>query len=216
MATTPTPSTRDQATEERILEAAHTVFLRDGTAGARMQEIAREAGVNHAMLHYYFRSKERLAEMVFRRAATEFFPGVLQRLATDAPLGDKVAAVIAFELEHLARHPYLPGYLISELTHHPERAEQLVTMVTGRPVHAVREGLLGVLRAQLAAEASAGRMRPISAEQFLVNLIALCVFPFAAQPMVRALLGRDAAGFADFIAERKASLPAFFLAGLRP
>lgn len=216
MAAAPLSSTRDQATEARILDAAHTVFLRDGTAGARMQEIAREAGVNHAMLHYYFRSKERLAEMVFRRAAAEFFPGVLQRLASDAPLAEKVAAVVAYELEHLARHSYLPGYLISELTHHPERAEQLVTMVTGRSVHAVRDGLLGVLRAQLEPEVAAGRMRPISAEQFLVNLIALCVFPFAAQPMMQALLGRDAAGFADFIAERKATLPGFFLAGLRP
>jgi AcrR family transcriptional regulator len=207
---------RDRDTEERILEAAHTVFVRDGTAGARMQEIAREAGVNHAMLHYYFRSKDRLAEMVFRRAAGEFFPGVLQRLGADLPIAEKVALVVAYELEHLTRRPYLPGYLLSELTHHPERTEQLVTMASGQSVEAVRDSVLGVLQAQLAAEQAAGRMRPISAEQFLVNLIALCVFPFAAQPMVRALLGRDAAGFAAFIAERRESLPAFFLAGLRP
>jgi hypothetical protein len=89
-------------------------------------------------------------------------------------------------------------------------------MATGQSVDAVRDGFLGVVRAQLAAEQAAGRMRPISAEQFLINLIALCVFPFAAQPMVQVLLGRDAAGFAAFIAERRESLPAFFLAGLRP
>jgi AcrR family transcriptional regulator len=216
MSTTRPPDARDHDTEERILEAAHAVFLRHGTAGARMQEIAREAGVNHAMLHYYFRSKERLAEMVFRRAAAEFFPGVLQRLAADVPIPEKVAGVVAYELEHLARRPYLPGYLLSELTHHPERAEQLVAMATGQSVDRVRDAVLGVLRTQLAAEQAAGRMRPISAEQFLVNLIALCVFPFAAQPMVQVLLARDAAGFAAFIAERRESLPAFFLAGLRP
>ena len=56
-----TAQSRDKDTEQRILEAARTVFLRDGTAGARMQEIAREAGVNQALLHYYFRSKERLS-----------------------------------------------------------------------------------------------------------------------------------------------------------
>jgi AcrR family transcriptional regulator len=216
MSTTRPPDARDHDTEERILEAAHAVFLRHGTAGARMQEIAREAGVNHAMLHYYFRSKDRLAGMVFRRAAGEFFPGVLQRLAADVPIAEKVANVVAYELEQLTRRPYLPGYLLSELTHHPERAEQLVAMATGQSVDAVRDGFLGIVRAQLAAEQAAGRMRPISAEQFLINLIALCVFPFAAQPMVQVLLGRDAAGFAAFIAERRESLPAFFLAGLRP
>jgi len=57
----PSSQARDGDTEQRILDAAHTVFLRRGTAGARMQEIAKEAAVNSALLHYYFRSKERLA-----------------------------------------------------------------------------------------------------------------------------------------------------------
>ncbi len=206
----------DGATEARILDAAHTVFVRAGTAGARMQEIARVAGVNHALLHYYFRSKERLAEAVFRRAASEFFPALLATLGSDAPLDEKVARVVAIETEQLRRRPYLPGYLLSELTHHPERAEQLVALATGGPAEEVRARVLRVIEAQIAERVAAGTMRPIAAGQFVVSLVALCVFPFAARPMVRAILGLDAAGFDAFVVTRGDELPAFFLAGLRP
>src|SRR5262245_30229361 len=113
---------KDGDTEQRILDAAHTVFLHRGTAGARMQDIAREAGVNQALLHYYFRSKDRLAEAVFRRAAAQLFPRVIEILASDADLDDKVAHVVDLELEHLLRAPYLPAYILSELAHHPDRA----------------------------------------------------------------------------------------------
>ncbi len=212
---TPAPE-QDPATEERILDAAHRVFMTRGTAGARMQEIAREAGVNHALLHYYFRSKERLAEAVFRRAASEFFPALLATLGSDLPLEEKVARVVAFETDQLRRRPYLPGYLISELTHHPERAEQLVALATGGPTAELRERVLRVLDVQIAERVAAGAMRPIAAGQFVVSLIALCVFPFAARPMVQAVLGLDAAGFDGFVAARRDELPTFILAGLRP
>src|SRR5262252_8977190 len=82
-------TTRDRDTESRILDAAHRVFVRSGTAGARTQEIAKEAGVNSALLHYYFRTKERLAEAVFRRAAGQLMPAVIRILASDIPLDEK-------------------------------------------------------------------------------------------------------------------------------
>ena len=77
---------KDTDTEKRILHAARTVFIRHGTSGARMQEIAEEAGVNQALLHYYFRSKERLSEAVFSEAATRMFPMVIQILGSDEPI----------------------------------------------------------------------------------------------------------------------------------
>src|SRR5438094_8998727 len=96
---------RDGTTEARILDAAHAVFVRRGTAGARMQEIAAEAGVNQALLHYYFRSKDRLSKAAFERAAAQFMPAVVRVLASDAPLEAKVARIIDLELDHLARAP---------------------------------------------------------------------------------------------------------------
>src|SRR6185369_16720116 len=123
---TPATPPLDGQTEQRILDAAHTVFLRRGTAGARMQDIAAAAGVNQALLHYYFRTKARLSEAVFQRAARELFPQVIAVMSSSEELEPKVARVVALYLDLLARTPYLPGYIISELTHHAERVRQLI------------------------------------------------------------------------------------------
>src|SRR5512139_1959430 len=89
------PVATDRETEQRILDAARTVFVRRGTAGARMQEIAAEAGVNQALLHYYFRSKERLASAVFQQVAARVFPVLLQVLGSDMTLDEKVERVVS-------------------------------------------------------------------------------------------------------------------------
>ena len=207
---------RDGRTEQRILDAAHVVFVRRGTAGARMQEIAREAGVNQALLHYYFRSKEQLAQAAFARAASQFMPAVIDVMAGGGELEDKVARVVALELDHLSRTPYLPGYILGEVTHRPERAGQLIAAMAGQQATDIRPRVLGALAEQLDARISAGTMRRIAPQTFIVNLMALCIFPFAARPMLMTMLGLDEQGFAQFIARRREELPAFFLEALRP
>ena len=79
------------------------MFVRRGTAGARMQEIAAEAGVNQALLHYYFRSKEQLARAAFERAGSQLMPAIVRVMASDAAIEDKVRRVVAIELDHLSR-----------------------------------------------------------------------------------------------------------------
>jgi len=212
----PASQGRDSDTEQRILDAAHAVFVRRGTAGARTQEIAKEAGVNSALLHYYFRTKDRLAEAVFKRAAGHLMPRVIGILASDLPLEQKVEQVVDVELRQLQKTPYLPGYIISELTHHPARAAQLFSTVTGLEPTEMSMRVFKSLRAQITERVKDGRMHPISPEQFTVNLLALCVFPFAARPMVMALVGLDEAGFTQFIERRRKELAPFFLRALRP
>src|ERR1043166_506047 len=185
----------DGTTEQQILDAAHAVFLRRGTSGARMQDIAAEAGVNQALLHYYFRSKDRLSEAVFMRAAVQLFPRVIEVIASDRPLEEKVERVVHIELDQLSRTPYLPGYIISELHHHPERVRQLIGALTGMTPEDVRPKVFSRLQRQLEAGVKAGTLRPITSDQFMVNLLSLCIFPFAARPMLMALLGLDDAGF---------------------
>ena len=209
-------SGRDRDTEQRILDAAHTVFVRRGTAGTRMQEIAREAGVNSALLHYYFRAKDRLAAAVFQQAASQLLPAVIRVLGSDAELETKVEQVVEIELRQLTATPYLPGYIISELTHHPERVTQLVASAAGATPAEIGARVFKVLRSQINARVKAKRMHAISPEQFAVNLLALCVFPFAARPMVMALAGLDQAGFEKFIDRRRKELAPFFLRALRP
>src|SRR6059058_2945750 len=121
----------DADTEQRILDAAHRVFLRRGSAGARTQEIADEAGVNKALLHYYFRSKDRLAEAVFARIMRDLFPPLIALLGSDLEIEDKVHRFVAFELDALAKNPFVPAYLIAEMNQHPDRVPQLVKALTG-------------------------------------------------------------------------------------
>jgi TetR/AcrR family transcriptional regulator len=207
---------QDRDTEQRILDAAHAVFLRRGTAGARTQEIAKEAGVNPALLHYYFRSKARLAEAVFQRAASSLMPAVIGILASNTELEGKVRQVIDVELRQLSKTPYLPGYIISELTYHPDRMKQLFSTVTGMAPGDIGGIVRRRLGAQIAARVRAGSMHPIEPEQFAVNLLALCIFPFAARPLISAMLSLDEKGFTAFIDRRRKDLVSFFLRALRP
>jgi AcrR family transcriptional regulator len=211
-----TPPDRNGNTEQQILDGAHTVFLRHGTSGARMQDIAAEAGVNQALLHYYFRSKERLSEAVFRRAAAQLLPRVIEVMASAAALEDKIARVVEIELDYLLSAPYLPGYIISELHNHPERVRQLLSAVTGMTPEHVGPRVVTRLRRQLEEGVKEGRFRPIPPDQLIVNLFSLCIFPFAARPMLMAILGMDQPGFERFIAQRRGQLADFVLGALRP
>ena len=208
--------TKNGDTEDRILEAARTVFLRHGTAGARMRQIADEAGVNKALLHYYFDDKATLSAAVFRRAARDLFPRVLRVLRSDAPIEEKVGRVVEIELDHLAEHPFLPGYILTELHGQPGRARELIATLAGERARQFVPEVLDTLEAQLEARAREGTLRPVDPRQFLVNLISLCIFPFAAAPMLKAMFDFDDEGFRGFIRRRKEILPELFLEGLRP
>ena len=211
----PVPA-REAATEERILDAARVVFLRDGTAGARMQEIAAEAGVNQALLHYYFRSKERLSTAVFQQVASRIFPALAQTLGAETSLDEKIDQLIGIYLENLLRNQFVPGYVISELHHHPERVQQLLAGAMGADPQVVMPALLKTLERQINERVRNGTMRPIKPQQFVMNLISLCVFPFAARPMLSIIFGMDDAAFVRFIEQRKKELPDFFRRALRP
>ena len=204
LSTPPDPETR-----ERILDAAHAVFTRKGTAGSRTQEIADEAGVNKALVHYYFGTKAALADAIFERALATLLPliwGILDDPART--LEQKVRAIVRAQIEFNAARPYFAGYMLSELHAEPERLARIMGRRGPIP--------LQVLRKQLRDEARAGRIRPISAEQFVATMMGLLIFPFAARPALCQLLQLDSAGWQAFVEERRRQLPEFILAGLRP
>src|ERR1041385_2718134 len=161
---TPDPVADD--TESKILDAAHAVFLRSGTAGARMQEIADEAGVNKALLHYYFRNKERLAAAVFERVARGLFSRIAQLATADVDLEEKVRLIIAAYLDQFVRTPYAPGSLICEMNQNPDRATQLLEALGGPgPKTVPALPFLAALGAQIQQRVDAGTMRPMSPRQ---------------------------------------------------
>lgn len=210
-----TPRT-DHETEQRILDAARAVFIRRGTAGARMQEIAAEAGVNQALLHYYFRSKDRLSTAVFQQVASRIFPGLAQVLGSDKSIDEKIEGVVTLYHETLSANPFLPVYMLSELHHDPSRVSQLLQAATGHTPSQMLPPVLDTLERQIAQEVKAGRMRPISALGFAVNVISLCIFPFAARPMLAIAFQMDDDAFRRFMAQRRPEVIAFIRNAIRP
>ncbi len=199
----------DQDTRDRILDAAHTIFVRKGTASSRTQEVAAEAGVNKALVHYYFGTKAALADAIFERALGALMPRLFGILADpDRSIEEKVPAIVREQIDFHSARPYFAGYLISELHAEPERIARLMTRQGRVP--------LDVLRKQLRQAARAGTIRRISAEQFVANMMGLLIFPFAIRPALCELLSLDAAGWRAFVEERRRLVPAFFMAGLRP
>lgn len=196
-------------TRERILDAAHAVFVRKGTANSRTQEIADEAGVNKALMHYYFGTKAALADAIFERALAGIMPRIFGILADEArSIEQKVRDITREQIDFHSARPYLAGYVVSELHAEPDRVSALFGKRGGPP--------LDVLRRQIREAVKAGAMRPISAEQFVVNLMGLLVFPFAMRPVLSVLLNIEPSGWAAFMEERGRLLPDLILAGLRP
>jgi TetR/AcrR family transcriptional regulator len=200
----------DLETRERILDAAHTIFVRKGTASGRTQEIAAEAGVNKALVHYYFGTKAELADAIFERALGTIMPRIFGILADpDRSIEEKVPAIVREQIDFHSARPYLAGYLISELHAEPDRIARLMTRRVGRVP-------LDVLRKQLREGAKAGTIRQISAEHFVTNMMGLLIFPFAIRPALSELLSLDATRWRAFMDERRRLVPDFFMAGLRP
>jgi len=112
---------KDTGTEEKILAAARKVFTTKGMAGARMQDIADEAGMNKALLHYYFRDKEKLFETVFLAEAQKFFPTINAIFASEQPLFEKIETFVSEYIDEMLENPYLPWFVINEINRDPDQ-----------------------------------------------------------------------------------------------
>ena len=110
---------KETGTEEKILAAAKKVFVRKGMDGARMQDIADEAGINKALLHYYFRNKELLFEKIFADSAGRFIPKVKSILLSDADFYQKIEQFCAEYITMVMANPYMPVFVMSEMQKQP-------------------------------------------------------------------------------------------------
>jgi AcrR family transcriptional regulator len=199
----------DLETRDRILDAADRVFTRKGTASGRTQEIADEAGVNKALVHYYFGTKAALADAVFARALGMLVPRIFGILADpERGIEQKVPAIVKEQIDFQSAHPYLAGYMVAELHASPDRIARLMGAHGRVP--------LDVLRRQLQEGARAGKLRRMSPEQFVASMMGLLLFPFAIRVALCELLDFDSRRWQAFLDERRRHLPDFVMAGLKP
>jgi AcrR family transcriptional regulator len=195
----------EQETETLILDAARHEFQHHGYSGARMQQIADRAGINKAMLHYYFRSKDQLFQKVFQEAAQRLIPRVLEVLNGDLPLEEKITTLVHRYLDMLGENRFLPGFVVHEINQNPERFKKFMKEQVEPP----KKFLMQLKQAQMDGRIDEGDPR-----QFMVNLIGLCVFPFIAQAMIQTMLQMDSDDFDAFLTERRKTLPQFVMQGM--
>ena len=119
----------DKLTEEKIFEAATEVFVEKGMDGARMQDIANQAGINKALLHYYYRTKEKLFTAVFEMIARKIFRKFAPVFDENLSLEDKIRFFFKEHITFLQENPGLPGFILNEVNRHPERIKKLLASV---------------------------------------------------------------------------------------
>ena len=166
----------EKNTEEKIIVAAEKVFIEKGLAGARMQEIADEAGINKSLLHYYYRSKEKLFTMVFKLAFKTFAPNLIKAFGGDDDFFTKIERFVFAYLSIIDKNPHIPVFIISELGNNPKRLVDIIGYLdlNVQPIYdAIEE------------EIKKKTIKEIEPSDLIINIVALCVFPIVAKPIIK-------------------------------
>jgi TetR/AcrR family transcriptional regulator len=198
---------KNDTASERILVAAKKVFLERGMAGARMQDIADEAGINKALLHYYFRSKEKLFETIFNEASNQFFPKIVQIIDADMPLFEKIEKFCTEYIDLMQENPYLPLFVLNEVNKEPQRFREKFWRN--------RERIFLHFAGQIESEIKKRRIRSISPAHLFINMISMCIFPFVAKSIWLISSGMDELQFRYFMEQRKKEIPKFIIASIK-
>lgn len=189
-------------TENQILIAARQVFILKGYEGARMQEIADQAGINKALLHYYFRSKEKLFDAIFSEIAANLFPAMKQVIEAELEMKEKITFFVKMYLKTLLENPFIPAFVINTLNSNPDRFLNYIKKAGINPK---------LLQKQIDEEAVLGLIRSIKAEHLLVNIISMCIFPFVARPIVQSMFEMNDENYQQYLESRQNEIVDFVL-----
>lgn len=195
---------KDFNTEERILEAAAQEFILKGKSGARMQEIADNAGINKALLHYYYRSKDQLFESVFTLVIKKLLlTKILHILDEETDVLELIRKFTATYIDVLNNNPNIPFFILEEIHKNPGRLANAF-LKAGLPV----EKLFDTIR----RAARDGKIRPIDPRQLIVNIISLSIFPLVGRNMLQPVLFQDDPdAFDQFLESRKTEVADFII-----
>lgn len=199
---------KDRSTGDKILAAAKKVFMTKGMAGARMQDIADEAGINKALLHYYFKDKEKLFELIFLEEAQKFFPRINMIFESELPLFEKIEKFVNEYIDEMVENPYLPWFVMNELNRDPDRFLYKIWGKDNLPKPAK-------FLEQIEQEVKKGTIKKISPLHLLLNLLSMTIFPFVAKPMIIRNLKMDELQFRQAIEQRRKEIPRFIIDSIR-
>lgn len=188
-----------QSTETRILQAAEKEFFEKGYAGARTASIAEAAGVTHAMLHYYFRTKDKLFEQIVAGKINMLGDIILSAIGDgNLPLEERIRQGVERHFDFIAANRDLPRFIVNEVLSRPNHIE----IMKRNALHVVNS-LLGSLQREIDEYAARGLCRKVDARMLLIDIVSLNVFPFMAAPIVYSAIGDSYSNYDEFLAIRK-------------
>lgn len=201
--------TKDRNTEKKIIEAAKQVFEEEGYAGARMQQIADSAQINKGLLHYYFKSKDKIFETVFTAAFEKMMSKVGKIFQAELPIEEKIEMFVNQYLDVLSKNSYVPAFVLSELN---KRPQTIVDKILNHP----NKPKVNLFAQQIQTAVDEGKIRPIKPEHLIINLVSMCIFPFVGKPMIQILLEKDKTQYNKLLKERKTEVIQFILQAIKP
>lgn len=185
----------DNPTENQILNAARQEFFSKGMDGARMQAIADAAGINKALLHYYFRSKKGLFKAVFKTAIREITESMIEVLSSNQDFLDVIPQFFRIHAGFLQKNPEIPQFIISEVSRHGD------LIIEGFMAFR-EEGIYNRFETEIKQLVNQGRIKPIEPFDLLVNMISLSVFPVLGAPMLRQFAGMSQEEYEAYLSGR--------------
>ncbi|MDP3392985.1 TetR/AcrR family transcriptional regulator [Sediminibacterium sp.] len=193
--------------EIAILTAAKSIFSVKGKDGATMQEIANEAGINKALLHYYFRNKDLLFEEVFLDAVKKFHPILKNAIEQEVDLYQKIHQICEAYITMAIDNPFVPVFVLSEVNKQPEL---FIQKMFGGDLPDFPK-----LAAQIKREVSLGNIKPIHPQQLILNMMSMCVFPFVFKPIFIIGMQADKELFNQLMLERIKAVPHFIIDSIK-
>lgn len=198
----------DKLTEDKIFEAATEVFVEKGMDGARMQEIAEHAGINKALLHYYYRTKDHLFNAVFEKIAGQMFKKFAPVFDENISLEDKIRFFFREHITFLQKNPRLPAFILNEVYRNPARIRKILRNVDVK-------SLWETLERQHREELKKYNITEETMPQLMTSIAALSVFPFAARGILEGLFDSIGINFDDYIEERKTYAAEFVINAIK-
>lgn len=182
-------------TEKLIKDKAKILFFQKGLLNATTQEIADEAGINRALIHYYFRSREQMLDTLLDETVMEKKERVRNIFTSKLSFREKIASYINTVVDLGLTYPYLDNFIISETARRPDKVKMLCAKDRLKSSDLIRD--------QLNEEIAKGKIAPISPEHFMVNLSALCNYPLIAKVVLQTIHGMTDTAYRKFLTERK-------------
>jgi len=198
----------DKQTEDKIFDAATDVFIERGMDGARMQDIANHAGINKALLHYYYRTKDHLFNAVFEKIAGTMFSKFAPVFDTNLTLEDKIRFFFREHISFMQKNPRLPAFLLNEFHRNPQRIRKLIQNIDINK-------LWTTLETQHKEELKRYNITRENIPQFMTTVAGMSVFPFVARPVIAGIMEKMDYNYEQYLEERKEYAADFVISALK-